>query len=85
MQLHDEKVSNLLKPLRGLYKTVVFFQYLFLISDNLRTLLTCLDDTQLANFCRILAVAISDLDIYENKSSCKRLNFHLEIYLTVIF
>lgn len=36
---------------------------------NLRTLLSCLDDTQLANFCRILAVAISDLDIYENKSS----------------
>ncbi|KAK7115154.1 short transient receptor potential channel 4-associated protein-like isoform X2 [Littorina saxatilis] len=36
---------------------------------NLRTLLSCLTDTQLANFCRILAVAISDLDIYENKSS----------------
>ncbi|CAL1542010.1 unnamed protein product [Lymnaea stagnalis] len=36
---------------------------------NLRALLTCLDDSQLANFCRILAVAISDLDIYENKSS----------------
>lgn len=36
---------------------------------NLRTLLNCFDDTQLANFCRILAVAISDLDIYENKSS----------------
>lgn len=44
----------------------------FKISDNLRTLLNCLDDTQLANFCRILAVAISDLDIYENKSSCKK-------------
>ncbi|XP_005093557.1 short transient receptor potential channel 4-associated protein isoform X2 [Aplysia californica] len=36
---------------------------------NLRTLVGCLDDSQLANFCRILAVAISDLDIYENKSS----------------
>ncbi|KAK6185325.1 hypothetical protein SNE40_007584 [Patella caerulea] len=37
--------------------------------NNLRSLICCLDDTQLANFCRILAVAISDLDIYENKSS----------------
>lgn len=36
---------------------------------NLRTLIGCLSDSQLANFCRILAVAISDLDIYENKSS----------------
>jgi len=36
---------------------------------NLRTLISCLSDAQLANFCRILAVAISDLDIYENKSS----------------
>ncbi|KAI8746483.1 short transient receptor potential channel 4-associated protein-like isoform X1 [Biomphalaria glabrata] len=36
---------------------------------NLRALVACLDDSQLANFCRILAVAISDLDIYENKSS----------------
>ncbi|KAH9509476.1 Short transient receptor putative channel 4-associated protein [Bulinus truncatus] len=36
---------------------------------NLRALVSCLDDSQLANFCRILAVAISDLDIYENKSS----------------
>ncbi|XP_059171134.1 short transient receptor potential channel 4-associated protein-like isoform X2 [Physella acuta] len=36
---------------------------------NLRGLVASLDDSQLANFCRILAVAISDLDIYENKSS----------------
>ncbi|BFZ19840.1 hypothetical protein BsWGS_22880 [Bradybaena similaris] len=36
---------------------------------NLRALIAYLDDSQLANFCRILAVAISDLDIYENKSS----------------
>ncbi|KAL8560898.1 hypothetical protein ACOMHN_059082 [Nucella lapillus] len=36
---------------------------------NLQALICCLEDTQLANFCRILAVAISDLDIYENKSS----------------
>lgn len=28
-----------------------------------------MDDRQLANFCRVLAVTISDLDIYENKSS----------------
>ncbi|KAL5022171.1 hypothetical protein ScPMuIL_001326 [Solemya velum] len=36
---------------------------------NIRGLISCLDDMQLANVCRILAVAISDLDIYENKSS----------------
>lgn len=36
---------------------------------NIKTLILSLTDTQLANFCRILAVAISDLDIYENKSS----------------
>ncbi|XP_041375962.1 short transient receptor potential channel 4-associated protein-like [Gigantopelta aegis] len=36
---------------------------------NMRGLISCLDDMQLANFCRILAVVISDLDIYENKSS----------------
>ncbi|XP_069114427.1 short transient receptor potential channel 4-associated protein-like [Argopecten irradians] len=36
---------------------------------NLRGLISTLEDHQLANFCRILAVAISDLDIYENKSS----------------
>ncbi|XP_060063786.1 short transient receptor potential channel 4-associated protein-like [Ylistrum balloti] len=37
--------------------------------NNLRGLISTLEDHQLANFCRILAVAISDLDIYENKSS----------------
>ncbi|KAK3086456.1 hypothetical protein FSP39_018709 [Pinctada imbricata] len=36
---------------------------------NVRQLIQALTDPQLANFCRILAVAISDLDIYENKSS----------------
>ncbi|KAH3768358.1 hypothetical protein DPMN_169570, partial [Dreissena polymorpha] len=36
---------------------------------NIQTLIQCLQDEQLANFCRILAVAISDLDIYDNKSS----------------
>ncbi|KAK2190340.1 hypothetical protein NP493_84g05051 [Ridgeia piscesae] len=36
---------------------------------NLRSLIISLDDRKLANFCRILAVTISDLDIYENKSS----------------
>ncbi|XP_061163195.1 short transient receptor potential channel 4-associated protein-like isoform X1 [Saccostrea echinata] len=36
---------------------------------NIRPLIQSLTDQQLANFCRILAVAISDLDIYENKSS----------------
>ncbi|XP_056008894.1 short transient receptor potential channel 4-associated protein-like [Ostrea edulis] len=36
---------------------------------NIRTLIQSLTEQQLANFCRILAVAISDLDIYENKSS----------------
>ncbi|XP_053402088.1 short transient receptor potential channel 4-associated protein-like isoform X2 [Mercenaria mercenaria] len=37
--------------------------------NNIQTLIQCLKDDQLANFCRILAVAISDLDIYDNKSS----------------
>ncbi|XP_052817711.1 short transient receptor potential channel 4-associated protein-like isoform X2 [Mya arenaria] len=37
--------------------------------NNIQTLIQCLRDEQLANFCRILAVAISDLDIYDNKSS----------------
>lgn len=36
---------------------------------NLRHLVMLLDDKKLANFCRVLAVTISDLDIYENKSS----------------
>lgn len=36
---------------------------------NITALIMTLSDAQLANFCRILAVAISDLDIYENKSS----------------
>lgn len=37
--------------------------------NNIRALIGYLKDEQLANFCRILAVAISDLDIYDNKSS----------------
>ncbi|CAI9716469.1 Hypothetical predicted protein [Octopus vulgaris] len=36
---------------------------------NLPGLISCLSDGELANFCRILAITISDLDIYENKSS----------------
>lgn len=44
---------------------------MLLFVENIRPLIQSLSDQQLANFCRILAVAISDLDIYENKSSCK--------------
>ena len=44
---------------------------MILFSDNLTDLLCCMDDQKLSNFCRILALTISDLDIYENKSSCK--------------
>lgn len=47
------------------------YNIFFSFSANIKTLILSLTDTQLANFCRILAVAISDLDIYENKSSCK--------------
>lgn len=36
---------------------------------NLQELVDVMDDRKLANFCRILAITISDLDIYENKSS----------------
>ena len=43
----------------------------FVFTDEIQTLIQCLQDEQLANFCRILAVAISDLDIYDNKSSRK--------------
>lgn len=32
-----------------------------------------LDGEYLANFCSILAVTISDLDVYENKTLCKYL------------
>lgn len=45
--------------------------WMLLFLENIRPLIQSLSDQQLANFCRILAVAISDLDIYENKSSCK--------------
>ncbi|KAK2149750.1 hypothetical protein LSH36_438g02046 [Paralvinella palmiformis] len=37
--------------------------------SNLKRLVAAFDDKKLANFCRVLAVTISDLDIYENKSS----------------
>lgn len=40
-------------------------------AGNMRHLVLNLDDEKLSNFCRVLAVTISDLDIYENKSSCK--------------
>ncbi|XP_074645755.1 short transient receptor potential channel 4-associated protein-like [Tubulanus polymorphus] len=36
---------------------------------NMRALVPFFDDEKLANFCRILAICISDLDLYENKSS----------------
>ena len=42
-----------------------------LLTANLHSLIPYFNDTQLANFCKILSVTISDLDIYENKSSCK--------------
>lgn len=53
-------------PVRRYYQIQKFF-----FSANITALIMTLSDSQLANFCRILAVAISDLDIYENKSSCK--------------
>lgn len=45
--------------------------YAVYVSDNIQTLIQGLRDDQLANFCRILSVAISDLDIYDDKSSCE--------------
>ena len=41
------------------------------IADIRRLIMHGLDDEKLANFCRVLSVTISDLDIYENKSSRK--------------
>ena len=45
--------------------------YCFIVADIRRLITHGLDDEKLANFCRVLSVTISDLDIYENKSSCK--------------
>ena len=39
------------------------------VADIRRLIMHGLDDEKLANFCRVLSVTISDLDIYENKSS----------------
>jgi hypothetical protein len=50
--------------------TLHYFSLLF-CPDHIRTLVMSLCNRKLANFCRILAVTISDLDIYENKSSCE--------------
>ncbi|XP_042147958.1 short transient receptor potential channel 4-associated protein isoform X3 [Ixodes scapularis] len=36
---------------------------------NLSGLIVRLDDIQLANFCKILAISLSDLDVYEHKTS----------------
>ena len=58
--------------------------YLALVSDNIKALVMNLDNKKLANFCRVLAVTISDLDIYENKSSCKE-RFHPASYIPTCF
>ena len=46
------------------------------IADIRRLIMHGLDDEKLANFCRVLSVTISDLDIYENKSSRKFFLIH---------
>ena len=43
----------------------------FLCAAGLDRLIAKLDGEYLANFCSILAVTISDLDVYENKTLCK--------------
>eukprot|EP00918_Siedleckia_nematoides_P024820 GHVU01053597.1.p1 GENE.GHVU01053597.1~~GHVU01053597.1.p1 ORF type:complete len:770 (-),score=71.82 GHVU01053597.1:2839-5148(-) len=65
---HDKSCLNACQFLEDLLqarRTVLNLQSI----NNLKELIGCLDDQKLANFCRVLAVTISDLDIYENKSS----------------
>ncbi|XP_037284537.2 short transient receptor potential channel 4-associated protein isoform X2 [Rhipicephalus microplus] len=46
--------------------------------SNITSLIANLSDIQLANFCKILAISLSDLDVYEHKTSlyaqCKEKN-----------
>ncbi|XP_055950667.1 short transient receptor potential channel 4-associated protein-like isoform X2 [Argiope bruennichi] len=37
--------------------------------ENLQDIITGLDDAHLGNFCKILAITLSELDMYENKTS----------------
>lgn len=45
---------------------------------NITSLIASLDDIQLGNFCKVLAISLSDLDVYEHKTSlyaqCKEKN-----------
>ncbi|KAK8777116.1 hypothetical protein V5799_029539 [Amblyomma americanum] len=45
---------------------------------NITSLIGNMDDIQLANFCKVLAISLSDLDVYEHKTSlyaqCKEKN-----------
>lgn len=45
--------------------------FLFSLTAGLDRLIGKLDGEYLANFCSILAITISDLDVYENKTLCK--------------
>ena len=66
------QIENILSLSPNCHLSVqVLYCCFILCLANLKNLITCLDDQKLANFCRVLAVTISDLDIYENKSSCK--------------
>ncbi|XP_064640748.1 short transient receptor potential channel 4-associated protein-like isoform X2 [Lineus longissimus] len=56
-----ELVEDMLQARRSVFNLTTI--------DNIKTLIPCLDDEKLACFCRVLAICISDLDIYENKSS----------------
>ena len=50
----------------------LFFAIAFLFfAANLEDLIQCLEGDKLMNFCKILAVAVSDRDMHENKICCK--------------
>lgn len=45
------------------------------IADYLKEMVYNFHDVALGNFCKILAVTLSELDMYEHKTSCKKYNF----------
>lgn len=58
------------------------------IADYLKEMVYNFHDVALGNFCKILAVTLSELDMYEHKTSCKNFNLFycfLKFYLQKSF
>lgn len=53
------------------------------IADYLKEMVYNFHDVALGNFCKILAVTLSELDMYEHKTSCK--NYNLFLVFKVLF